>query len=176
MTQKNVTEPNNGHGQPRATVAGTAKETARSIATDARAELDARVNAKKEQAGEGLSSVADALRGTRDELRERSPMIGEYTEQAAQRLEELSALIREKSTSELIGDVERAARREPLLFFGGTFLAGVLFARFLKSAPAREPEARAPEPFEGGPRYETTPATLPGTERLEARAEDDWEG
>lgn len=175
MTQKNVTEPNNGHGQPRATVAGTARETARNIATDARAELDARVTAKKDQAGEGLSSVADALRGTRDELRERAPMIGEYTEQAAQRIEELSNLIRDKSTREILSDVERLARREPLLFFGGTFVAGLLAARFLKSSPEAESTVSGPEGLEGTPSYESTPTTLPGTGEVRARVDEDWE-
>jgi hypothetical protein len=178
MTQKNITEPNNGHGQSRSTVASTARETARNIASEARAELDARVTAKKEEAGEGLSSVADALRGTRDELRDRSPMIGEYTEQAAQRIEELSELIRTKSTREIVDGVERFARREPALFFGGAFVVGLLAARFLKSAPVGGSGSESfgePMAFEGGPTYETVPTTTPGADDLTPNPSDEWE-
>lgn len=176
MTQKNIPEPNNGHGPTRSTVGGTAKETARSLATDARAELDARVTAKKEQAGEGLSSVADALRGTREELRDRAPLIGEYTEQAAQKIEELSDLIRNKSTREIVEGVETFARREPALFFGGAFALGILAARFLKTAPVGETEPFTRETaFEGGPTYETVPTTTPGLGDLSTVPSDEWE-
>jgi hypothetical protein len=119
-------------------IGGTAKEAAQHLASDARAELDARVAGKKQQAGDELSSVAEALRDSSDDLRQRAPLVGDYAERAADTIDELAGLLKDKSAGEIVEDIQRFARREPALFFGGAFALGVVAARFLKSSPSRE--------------------------------------
>jgi hypothetical protein len=46
----------------------------------------------------------------------------------------LSDYLRDKSLTDVVGDVERFARREPVIFVGGAFLIGLLGSRFLKSS------------------------------------------
>lgn len=142
MTQNNVSNEDTGR-DVRTGIAGTAKEAAQHIASDARAELDARVAGKKQQAGNELSSVAEALRDTSDDLRERAPMVGDYAERAADTIDNLAGFLRDKSAGEIVEDIQRFARREPALFFGGAFALGMVAARFLKSSPASE---RSPSP------------------------------
>ncbi|NUO51226.1 MAG: hypothetical protein HOV80_20405 [Polyangiaceae bacterium] len=155
MTQKNITREDTGH-EMRTGLGDTAKEAAGHIASDARAELDARVAGKKQRAGDELSSVADALRDTSDDLRERVPMVGDYAERAADTIDDLASFLRDKSPGEIIDDVQRFARREPALFFGGAFALGMVAARFLKSSAPRqtrssEETSQEPEPEETEP-------------------------
>ena len=145
MTQKNITQEETGRDL-RTGIGDTAKEAAEHLASDARAELGARVAGKKQRAGDELSSVADALRDTSDDLRERAPMVGDYAERAADTIDDLASFLRDKSAGEIIDDVHRFARREPALFFGGAFALGMVAARFLKSsAPTETSSARETE-------------------------------
>jgi hypothetical protein len=139
MTQKNISSEGTGAESEYAgaNLPNAAKQAAKHVATDARAGLDARLAARKDRAGEGLHSVADALRGTREELRERNPLVGDYADRAAEKLDELSEMLRTRSVDDLVSGVEKFARREPALFFGGAFALGVIAARFLKSSSHR---------------------------------------
>jgi hypothetical protein len=153
MTQNNLSNDDIGR-EGQTGIGGTAKDAAGHLASDARAELGARVAGKKQRAGEGLSSVADALRDTSEDLRERVPMAGDYAERAAETLDGLARFLQNKSPGEIVDEVQRFARREPALFFGGAFALGVVAARFLKSSPKRETLASRetePEISEQGP-------------------------
>jgi hypothetical protein len=57
-----------------------------------------------------------------------------YIEQAADQVERLSSYLQGNDLGRLVGDVERFARRQPAVFLGGMFLAGLIGARFLKSS------------------------------------------
>ena len=62
------------------------------------------------------------------------PMLNDYLGRAASQVEGLSDYLQEKSLTDVVGDVERFARRDPVLFVGSAFLIGLLGGRFLKSA------------------------------------------
>ena len=66
------------------------------------------------------------------------PMIKDYLGRAASRVEGLSDYLQKKSLSDVVGDVERFARRDPVLFLGGALLVGLLGGRFLRSAAPGE--------------------------------------
>ena len=49
----------------------------------------------------------------------------------------MTGYLRERDLEGLLEDVEQFARRRPEVFLAGTFLAGLLLARFLKSSGER---------------------------------------
>lgn len=152
MTQKNPTqEPHNGRsrteqgaqvpsvgGDPSGLV-DSAKQTASHLASEAKEQAKTRVETKKGRAAEGLSSVANALRTTREEMGDELPFVRDYADRAAEGVQELSRYIETKTLGELVDDAASFARREPALFFGGAFALGLLAGRFLKSS-ARPPD------------------------------------
>jgi hypothetical protein len=95
----------------------------------------AQLDSQKGRATEGLSVVANAVRGTTTQLRnEQHDVIAQYIESAADRIDRLSATLRDKDVNELLSDLRDFARRQPALFVGGSFAVGLLAARFLKSS------------------------------------------
>ena len=96
------------------------------------------VSHQKSRAAESVGTLADALRETGRHLEENDQGgFGRIADQAADRLERFSNDLQDKSVDEIVGDVEGFARREPGLFLGGAFLAGLLGARFFKSSAQR---------------------------------------
>jgi hypothetical protein len=63
---------------------------------------------------------------------------------AADQLQQVAGYLREHDVKQLVREVESFARREPVLFAGGTFLLGLIGARFLKSKPVQEETTTVP--------------------------------
>ena len=96
----------------------------------------AQLTTQKTRATEALGSVAAALRQSSQPLRDNNQaMLADYAGRAADQLEQFSARFRDRDLTELMDDMNRFARRQPALFVGAAFAAGVLAARFLKSSP-----------------------------------------
>ena len=97
----------------------------------ATAELDS----QKGRATDGLSAIAQAVRGTTEELRkDQHDVMAQYIERMADSLEQFSTQLREKDLTALLSDARQLARRQPAVFIGGSFAAGLIAARFLKSS------------------------------------------
>ena len=106
----------------------------------------AQLTSQKTRATEALGSVAAALRQSSEPLRDNNQaMIADYAGKAADQLEQFSARVRERDLTELMDDVNGFARRQPALFVGAAFAAGVLAARFLKSSPDGQRRFRSSE-------------------------------
>jgi hypothetical protein len=120
-------------------LANQAKEETKKLAGQARGQVEQLVTQQRDQVAVRLGSVAGALRDVGRKLQEEDQGgFGRYADQAAQQVDKLSNYLREKdlNLNSLVRDTETLARRRPELFLGGTFLAGLLLARFLKaSAP-----------------------------------------
>jgi hypothetical protein len=100
----------------------------------------AQLSSQKDRATDGLGSLAQAVRRTTQPLRENDQVtLAEYVEKAADRLERFSSDLRQRDLGDLVNEAQRFARRQPALFIGGAFAAGVLAARFLKSSPEHRP-------------------------------------
>ena len=96
----------------------------------------AQLTTQKMRATEALGSVAAAIRQSSQPLRDNNQaMLADYAGKAADQLEQFSARLRERDLTELMDDAKRFARRQPALFVGIAFAAGVIAARFLKSSP-----------------------------------------
>ena len=126
-------------------LASEAKDQTLKAAEQARDQMQELVGRQKDQAAQRLGTVAEALREAGRKLQEGDG--GEnfalYTDRAAQQVERLSRYLRDKELRDFVRDTETFARRRPEVFLGGTFLAGLMLARFLKSS--------APERVDRGP-------------------------
>jgi hypothetical protein len=116
-------------------VADQAQQAAGQVVGQAREQVSSRLTGQKDRAAEGLTSVAQALRQTGRQLRDQDQQaVTGYIDSAASQVERISSYLRNNDLGQLVDDVERFARRQPALFLGGTFMLGVLGARFLKSS------------------------------------------
>ncbi len=125
-----------GQGQVGAAV-DQAKATAQRVVGQAQERVQSGLDAQKERAAESLSGVADSLRSTARQVGGQGGLqesVGAYAQQAADRVEDLAAYLRNSDVNDLLQEVENLARRQPALFLGGAFTLGVLGARFLKSS------------------------------------------
>ncbi len=110
------------------------KEQASKVTDKAKEQATTRVDDQKERAAQGIVGFADALNQVSGSVREQNPAIANFAESAASKLEHFAETLNDKDINELMSDVEQMARRQPALFVGGAFLAGVFAARFLKSS------------------------------------------
>jgi len=118
--------------------ADTAKEKARETADEAERRAKTMLADRKGRAADELGGVAQAARQTGQQLRGQDrTTIAEYADTAADRIDQVSGYLRDRSIGELIDDAERLARREPELFLIGAFALGLIGSRFLKSSRQR---------------------------------------
>lgn len=84
---------------------------------------------------EQLANVSDATRQAAEKLHDTdSEFIAGYVDRAADQVQAIGRYIEQNDLHEVIEDAGVIARRQPLLFAGGMFLAGLAAARFLKAA------------------------------------------
>jgi hypothetical protein len=94
------------------------------------------LSGQKAKAADAVSSMAESLRKAGEGLEQsQSPLpVHQYVNRAAEQLEQLGSFLNEKEMTEVIGEVENFARRQPALFLGAAFAAGLVAARFLRSS------------------------------------------
>ncbi len=115
------------------------QQKATQAADQVRQKAKSQLATQKERAAGTLESVAQALHQTGQQLREQDQgSIGQYADEAADRVERFSGHLRERNVDQLVGQAEDFARRQPALFVGGAFALGLLGARFLKSSSQGE--------------------------------------
>lgn len=114
--------------QPRQVASGLAEEATRSA--------ERQLTGGKDRAAQVIGQLAEALRHTGATMSSGTdmPMLNDYLGRAASKVDGLSDYLQEKSLTDVVGDVERFARRDPVLFLGSAFLIGLLGGRFLRSA------------------------------------------
>jgi hypothetical protein len=111
-----------------------AKKLMSSAQERATEEVQARLDATKQRAAESLSGVAQTLRESTSHFQGQQDGIGRYINQAADRVDHMASFLHDRELTEIVGEVEDFARRQPVAFLGGAFALGVLGARFLKSS------------------------------------------
>jgi hypothetical protein len=169
VTPPASTNPDGSHQENQGTdqggnVAQQAKEQVRNLAGEAKQEttrmasqagdlVQGLIGKQKDQAVEKLGGVAGALRDVGNRLNEQDgvPGFGQYAVRAADQVEKLSGYLRERDLNTFVRDTEGFARRHPDVFLGGTFLAGLLLARFLKSSASNQEEDWSPGAYASYP-------------------------
>lgn len=100
------------------------KESVRSTADD-----------NKARVARTLSSVATSLKSSSAEMQSGdAAAVGNVVERMADQIDRAANYLERSDVDEIVGGVERFARRNPALFIGAAFAVGVLGARFLKSS------------------------------------------
>lgn len=90
---------------------------------------------QKNRATDGVTSVAQAVRQSTQQLRDnRHETIAQYVDQAVDGVERFANRLKEKDVNELVREAQQFARRNPAVFVGTAFGIGVVAARFLKSS------------------------------------------
>lgn len=125
-------------------VSAEAQHVVSDVTAEVKKATETKLAAGKDFAAGQLGAVANAIRKTADDLRTQDSGLTDYAVKAATSVDTVSHYLQTRTLSQLIGDAEGYARREPALFMGGAFLVGLIGGRFLKSAtPALSPEARS---------------------------------
>ena len=125
-------------GDEEHTLSSEAQQVANDLADKATRSAERRFAGGKERAVQVIGQVAEVLRHSGETLSSRTdmPRVNDYLGRAASQIEGLSGYLQKRSLGDVVGDVERYARREPVLFTGGAFLLGLLGGRFLRSSQA----------------------------------------
>ncbi len=128
----------------------TVADTASGLMDRVRERATAQLSTQKDRATDGLGSVAQAVRQSTQHLRDnKQDAIAGYVDKAADQIDRLSAQLRNRDVGELVGEVQRYARRQPALFVGTAFAIGVIGARFLKSSSDRKSRSRGLADYRG---------------------------
>jgi len=134
-----------------------------SLADQLRQQASDRFSGGKDRAVHGLTSLADAVRQTGQQLRDKDQAgIAGYVESLADQAAQFSESLGHKDVGEIVEDVQRFAHRRPALFLGLSFGLGVAGARFLKSSRPRQHGMRNPGGPTGSP-YSATGRSYGGT-------------
>jgi hypothetical protein len=148
-------------------LASDVKRAADDVAGRARGTAEQRLEGGKDRVGHGLAHLADALRKTASSLADgadgEDAGLVDPVARAADRVSAASDYFRRRSLGQVIGDVVRFARREPAVFLGGAFAAGLFVGRFLRSTSQRSRPPSGFETGEGGEGNEELAQTLGGS-------------
>ena len=114
-------------------ISGRAKSDIAGAAEAAKAEARRIAGLQKNAGADRLGEVAGAVHGAARSLEAGMPQVASYVHGAALRLEDAATTLRQRNVDDLIDEIGRFARAQPVLFFGGAMLAGFALTRFLRS-------------------------------------------
>lgn len=115
------------------TQADNLTDSAKEVASNAGEKLRASVREQKAAGADYVGNVAGIIRRTAYEFDTDIPQAGHYIRKAAAQLENVSDAMRTRDMSEIIGNVQDFARKQPTAFFGAAVLLGFATVRFFKS-------------------------------------------
>jgi hypothetical protein len=119
-------------------LADQATTTAGAVMDQARGQAQSQAEGQRDRLAGTLGSTASALRQTSQKLRDQEQDgVAQLVDSAAERMDGFARYLRERSITDLIGDVERFGRNEPGIFLTAAFGAGLFAARFLKSGGSK---------------------------------------
>ena len=125
------------------------------------------VDRRSTQAGEQVSSTAEALRRTSSTLREEGKDApARVADGAAERADRLGRYLQEADADRILRDIEDFGRRRPWALAAAGATLGFLASRFLKASSARRYESSPPgamEPQLPPGAVERQPAPVPTT-------------
>jgi hypothetical protein len=115
-----------------------ATQVKNTVVEAARARARSAFQHQQERAADAADGVASVLHQAAQKFSEGNQgMVADYTNNAANRIDDFAQNLRQRQLDELVGDIEDYARRQPEIFIGGAFALGFVAARFVKSARAR---------------------------------------
>lgn len=133
------------------TQAANLTESAKDVASDAGEKLRASVQEQKAAGADYVGNVASIIRRTAYEFDSDIPQAGHYIRKAAAQLENVSEAMRNRNMSEIVGNVQDFARKQPTAFFGAAVLLGFAAGRFIKSGSGDSGFSKPAASSTGGP-------------------------
>jgi hypothetical protein len=131
-------EATNANSNQASQTADDVKRQLKDKANEVAEQAQSAVESGKARFAERAHGVAEALHHASDGLRaEDQEEVARYTQNVAEKIEQLSGFLRDRDLASLAGDVKRFAQRQPALFLGGAFTAGLVAARFIKSSASQ---------------------------------------
>ncbi|WP_247895887.1 hypothetical protein [Azospirillum brasilense] len=132
-------------------MAGEAADAGRDTLEAAQGRIRSLLEMQTDRAADQLGSVANALHKAAEQLNEENNgTAAHYAGQAADRVERVADMLRNSTMDDMVGQVERFARRQPEVFVGAAFAVGFLFARFVKSSGERRFRGASSSHLTGG--------------------------
>lgn len=120
------------------------QEKAQQAAGEARSRVREQVEQRSTQAGEQVSSSAQALRATAERLRDEGQEgPARAAEQLAGHAERVGGWLRDSDADRILHDIEDFGRRQPLAVVGIGLFAGFAASRFLKASSQSRYESRS---------------------------------
>jgi ElaB/YqjD/DUF883 family membrane-anchored ribosome-binding protein len=96
---------------------------------------------QKARGAERIGNLAQAIHGAADEIAQEVPLAANYVHTAAEKLDNASKLLREKSVEDLMDMATDFAEERPYVFLGGAVAAGFVLMRLLRSSPVGDEES-----------------------------------
>jgi len=121
-------------------LASEAKQEVTGMASQAKEHVQNLVGERKDKAAEQIGSFASSLRDAARKLEDGeggATALGRYATTAADQVDRVSQYLRDRDLKSFVRDAETFARRHPDVFLGGTFIAGLILARFFKASDRR---------------------------------------
>jgi len=113
------------------------QDAAESVKSQTRDGLRSQIDTRTVQAGEQVSSTAQAMRSAGDELRRQgNDRAASAVEALAERGERLGSFLSDADGERLLREAEDFARRQPTLVVGAGMMLGFFAARFVKATSA----------------------------------------
>lgn len=118
-------------------VKSQAQDQAGELAGRAKGVVIGQIDQRSTEYGDTIVTHATNLRQLGDSLRNQGQdASAKLADKAADKLEQLGYYLCETDGERIVADMERLARRQPLLTLGAGILAGALAARLLKASAA----------------------------------------
>jgi hypothetical protein len=115
-------------------ISDKAKSDIAGAAEAAKAEARRIASQQKNAGADRLGEVAGAVHGAARSLEAGMPQMASFVHDAAARLADAAKTLRQRNVDDIMDEITRFARSQPVLFFGGAMLAGFALTRFLKSS------------------------------------------
>jgi ElaB/YqjD/DUF883 family membrane-anchored ribosome-binding protein len=122
---------------------GEAKKSASTLASAATERAKDAVEERIAGGADLLGQVAASVRVAARELDPTAPQLAGFAREAAERIDDFSREIRDKTVEELLETSSDFARRQPALLFGAAAACGFLLFRMIKTASSAASEEAA---------------------------------
>lgn len=114
-------------------LANVAAEQGRGLLDAARLQAQDYVERRKGEAASSVQDLARSLRSSGKDMADK-PHVRAFFDSAADGLEQLGTSIERRSLGDFYNEAESIARRAPVAVAVGTFVVGLIAARFIKSS------------------------------------------
>jgi hypothetical protein len=114
---------------------GQAKQAASSLASDASKQAKGFLNMQVTAGADMVDHVVESAHAAAESLDQNAPQLAGLVRNAADRAEEFSQDLRDRTVEDLIRTASDFTRKQPALVFGLASLVGFLAFRVLKSSP-----------------------------------------